>query len=101
MAKKMVPVFVLFLVVGFVTNCNTASFVGTTWVNQDNGNSLSFSSETQVVITISGNAVPATYSVVDGTVTMSAGLDSIVGKVDANKIIITGELLGGEIFTKK
>jgi hypothetical protein len=102
MAKKSFSVLILFLVVGFITNCKSDSLVGSTWVNKDNGFSLHFSSETQVVLTIGGYEVPAIYSVVDDTVTISAMLDRIVGKIEGNKItIISGSFDEGDIFTKK
>jgi hypothetical protein len=103
MLKKMVfSVFVIFLIFGNVISCKADSIVGTTWVNQDNGTSFSFTNESQVVVNLYGRAaIPATYSVVDGTITITAALDSIIGKIDGNKIIITGELLEGEIYMKK
>ena len=98
-------VFVVVLVLIGVVSCNKGvsanSLVSTTWVNQDGSGSLSFTDKSQVVITLSGSAIPATYTVVDNTITMTAMADSIIGKIEGNKITITGELLSGEIFSKR
>jgi hypothetical protein len=96
---------ILFLVglfgFSFMAGCSETTLVGSTWINQGNDSSFSFTNESLVVVTISGSAIPATYSVVDETITITAMLDSIIGKIDGNKITITGELLKGEVFMKK